>query len=194
MAPRSTREVGEPLKIETSHLHAQCQVETPATRTSTRVREHHDGTSRLCPFGRLVCWIPLAAFCSFLCLWLSRTSVFASSRRKARIDDSRGFGASSQLILTFMIGLAIETIASVCYWATPYSTGVRALYESVWYWDRIPRQNDYGWPSLKGYVLDHFVPWAVCVLTLLLVRYLWSKRPTVRATKPSQEHRTGTTH
>ena len=108
--------------------------------------------------GRLVCWIPLAGFCSLLCLWLRRRSVFASSRRKASIDESRGVGASFELILAFMLGFAIETITSLCYWATPYSRGVRALYESAWYWDRVPRQNDYGWPSLKGYLFDHLIP------------------------------------
>jgi hypothetical protein len=124
--------------------------------------------------GRLVCWLPLTALVSLLWVALSRTSGFGGAKTILGNDQSRKYGP--YLILAFAIGFAIETFTSVCYWMIPYSVGVRSLYESGWYWHRVPQQSDYGWPSFKGYFLDHMIPWAVLFLVGLVIWLTWGRR------------------
>jgi len=126
--------------------------------------------------GRLVCWLPLTTLVGFLWFVLSRTSRFGVAKAIQGSDESRKYGPYLDCILAFAIGFAIETFTSVCYWMIPYSEGVRSLYESGWYWHRVPRQSDYGWPSFKGYFLARIIPWAVLFLMGLVIRLTWGKR------------------
>lgn len=114
--------------------------------------------------GRLACWLPVALLGALLLAWLNRRFAFAQKSRVIR-----------DVAIASTIGLAVELITSIFYWSTPYSAGVRGMYQGIWYWHRIPRQSDYGWLSLEGYVIDHLIPWVVCFGVLALTTYLWAK-------------------
>jgi len=143
--------------------------------------------------GRLICWLPLAALGGLSWFLLNRTPVFAGIRRNVSNDQPGEFGSYLNFILAFAIGFATETFTSMCYWRTPYSRGVRALYESVWYWHRVPRQSDYGWPSFRGYFLDHLILWVDIFVIGFLVPYLWSRRRRAQVSSPATEQSTDTT-
>lgn len=129
---------------------------------------------------RAFCWIPPAVLITLL-------YTFSEQRLGRRAGSS---GPPRLYILASISGLSVETLTSTCYWKSPHSKGVRALYESVWYWHRVPRQSDYGWPSFRGYFLDHLILWAVIFVIGFLVRYLWSRR---RRAQVSSEESIGTT-
>jgi hypothetical protein len=72
-------------------------------------------------------------------------------------------------IATITSGLLLEVLSSVVYWKNPSSVHIHYLYESAWYWGRVPTSRDLGWPSFRGYLCDHFIPWLVvlfCAVTL----------------------------
>ena len=111
---------------------------------------------------RAFCWIPLALSGCLLLKWMY-------------VRVSGDSDAALAFALTSAIGVSIETLTSFCHWKSPHSRGVRALYESAWYWHRVPRPGDYGWPSFKGYLLDHFIPWAILFLAGLIISYTWRR-------------------
>lgn len=134
-------------------------------------------------FGRLLCWAPAVGISALFWFLLNRRLASAGVRKNTGQDQpSRPHPC---LISTLAVGFAIETFASVCYWMTPYSKGVRALYESAWYWHRVPHQSDYGWPSFRGYFLDHLIPWAGIFVAGLIVWFIWSRRQRARPGGPS---------
>ncbi len=72
-------------------------------------------------------------------------------------------------------GFVLESTTSCLYWLTPRSTPIRDIYQSDWYWDRVPRATDLGWPSLVGYWRDHAIAWAVVVILGSLIWFACSK-------------------
>src|SRR5215470_16914112 len=46
-----------------------------------------------------------------------------------------------------VLAVAVEFLTLVSYWKSASSVHVRELYESTWYWNRVPRPSDIGWPS-----------------------------------------------
>jgi len=74
------------------------------------------------------------------------------------------------------LAAATEISTSALYWRSAASEYVRNLYESGWYWHRVPQANDLGLPSFRGYLWSHLVPWAVVLLLGLVTWHLWHKR------------------
>jgi hypothetical protein len=124
--------------------------------------------------GRLLFWLPLVIIVNVL--WSLIEKRFESSIGQPNAEPGKRKQASQSAPLVLALGFAIETFTSIGYWMTPYSRGVRALYESVWYWHRVPSQGDYGWPSFKGYFVDHLIPWVVFFLMGLSAWYVSSRR------------------
>jgi len=75
-----------------------------------------------------------------------------------------------------ILALALEVSTSVRYWHSSSSIGVRNLYTSIWYWHRVPSPSDQGWPSLKGYILNHAFAWVVAILIFEILLYLEYRR------------------
>lgn len=126
--------------------------------------------------GRALWWISFVALIVLIYALLQR--------RLRSLADKQALPNSSFLALltgTLAIGLIVETLTSICFWKSPSSKGVRAMYESVWYWERVPRQSDYGWPSFRGYFLDHVIPWAVIFGIGLLVWFIGTRHGEKRA-------------
>ncbi len=78
-------------------------------------------------------------------------------------------------VLALCGGFVLESITSCLYWLTPRSTPIRDIYQSDWYWDRVPRATDLGWPSLVGYWRDHAIAWAVVIFLGSLIWLACSK-------------------
>lgn len=133
--------------------------------------------------GRVICWAPLAAFITLLFTVVQRRLPSPKDGESPRNSNS----LAVFILSVAAVGLLIETITSLCFWKGPHSTGVQELYESIWYWHRVPSQSDFGWPSFRGYFLDHLVPWAVLFLTGLFAWFVWNRRRrllTARGGKP----------
>ena len=116
--------------------------------------------------GRMLYWLPL----------MGLAIVFVSTFR-AKFQVLKAGQNWRQRLLHFaaMAALAfgVEALTSIGYWwHSPHSYRVRALYESVWYWHRVPRQSDYGWPSFPRYFVDHLMPWTAIILIELSAWYL----------------------
>ena len=121
--------------------------------------------------GRIFYWLPLMVLAI---IFLSLLEV----RLHAHSED--GKAASTRKPLTHFVAMLVsafsaEALTSVGYWHSYRSSGVRALYESVWYWHRVPRPSYYGWPSFLGYFVDHLIMWAVVVLAGMFAWYLRTK-------------------
>jgi len=110
--------------------------------------------------GRLRSWIPVLV----LFLLMSIVAWFLL-RRSAGLIVGWLFGA------TLTIGL--EVLTSLLYWKSSQSSDLRSLFQSIWYWHRIPQASDLGWPSFRIYLRCHLTPWALVllfgVMLLLLV-------------------------
>jgi hypothetical protein len=131
---------------------------------------------------RAFCWIPPAILIAFLYTLLEK--------RFALPNDGRAPDNLSMLrflILWLISGLSLETLTSIGYWKSPHSKGVRALYESVWYWHRVPRQSDYGWSSFRGYFVDHLIPWVVLFLIGLFAWYIWNRQRQLQPNTPTTQ-------
>ncbi len=101
--------------------------------------------------GRLHYWLPLLAI--LLALWTVGWYVL------------RGHGGLITLwLFTVALGVGLEVLTSVLYWRSARSLHLRDLFQSIWYWNRIPQASDMGWPSFRGYLWDHLIPWAVVLL------------------------------
>jgi hypothetical protein len=137
---------------------------------------------------RALCWAPLAAIIALLSAFVGQKLAFRKGGLASRNSSPLRF-----LISATAIGLSVETLTSICYWKSPHSRGVRALYQSVWYWHRVPRQSDFGWPSFRGYYVDHLIPWAMLFLTGLIAWFMWTKRRQSDANKPATVQSNGTT-
>jgi hypothetical protein len=125
--------------------------------------------------GRMLYWLPLVG------LAIVFVSTFES---KFQALKAREYTRQRLLRFAAMAALAfcVEALTSFGYWwHSPHSHRVRALYESVWYWHRVPRQSDYGWPSFAGYFMDHLMPWTAVILLGLGAWYLKTRKaPPVR--------------
>lgn len=108
--------------------------------------------------GRLHYWVP--AFACTLVLWMV---AWYALLRKGR--------PATQWLFTAVLAAGLEVVTSVLYWKGPQSSSIRGLYQSVWAWNRVPQANEMGWPSLRIYLGDHLVPWAV--MLVLVGIYLW---------------------
>lgn len=99
-----------------------------------------------------------------------------------RLSPDRTIASFPLFLALAALALCLETLTSFGYWChSPYSEPVRALYESVWYWRRVPRPSDYGWFSLAGYFVDRLKPWTAVMLLGLGAWYLRTKKaPPVR--------------
>lgn len=126
--------------------------------------------------GRLLFWSLLIALFSVLWFLLGWRLGYLRHGPEAERRVRRQLSHTVRVAVAFGTAFAVELMTTACYWASSLSTGVRALYQSVWYWHRVPRQSDYGWPSLRGYLVDHLVPWAVIFVTGLLIWFISSKR------------------
>jgi hypothetical protein len=103
---------------------------------------------------RIVWWTPLTVVIVYLYGFIKPMITAASNKRStSRLLHLTGARLAS--------GLAIESLTSVCFWRGSHSKGIRALYESVWYWHRVPRPSDYGWRSFRGYFIEHLILWLI---------------------------------
>jgi hypothetical protein len=125
---------------------------------------------------RLLIWLPLVVLLGIPWFLIERRFRSSTDQSKAEDGKPRRQPQSAVLLLLFGAGFAIETLTDLLYWHSSFSTGLRTLYESVWYWHRVPAPNDYGWPSFRGYWLDHLTPWVVILLIGLSAWYIWNRR------------------
>jgi hypothetical protein len=101
--------------------------------------------------GRLYYWIP--AFVTFVAVWIvTRRSI----RWRGRPFEAWIFAAT--------LGVGLEVLTSVLYWRSNRSFDVRDLFQSPWYWGRVPRVGDLGWHSFPIYLYHHLIPWALVML------------------------------
>jgi hypothetical protein len=129
---------------------------------------------------RALCWIASIGLTSLLYSFLPQRIPFP--------EGGRAVGKSNPLLFFISasaLGFSIETLTSICYWKSPHSRGVRALYQSIWYWHRVPRPNDYGLPSFKAYFVDHLIPWAIIFLAGLIAWPIWNRRRRQSAYTPT---------
>ena len=96
--------------------------------------------------GRLHYWIPILGALLAFCI------VAYALRRNGRFITWWLFSAA---------GVGVEVLTSVLYWRSAQASDLRNLYESIWYWHRVPQASDMGWPSFRGYLWDHLLPWAM---------------------------------
>jgi len=125
--------------------------------------------------GRMLYWLPL------ICLAVVFVATFEAKFQMLNASQN-----TRLLFLHFVVlaalALCVETLTSLGYWwHSPYSGPVRVLYESDWYWERVPRPSDHGWPSFAGYFVGHLKPWTAVMLFGLGAWYLKTKKaPPVR--------------
>jgi hypothetical protein len=125
---------------------------------------------------RLVGWIIVFASVLIVLFFLRLLAL-----RKRGIEDAReNLNVFSDPIPFWTVGLvaaiSLEVFTSVLYWKSSTSLHLRRLYESVWYWNRVPQPSDIGWPSFRIYMWQHFVPWAIILLLGLTLWHLLSRR------------------
>jgi len=120
--------------------------------------------------GRMLYWLPLIG------LGLVFVSTF-----EAKFQMLQSTEKTRKRFLHFValaaLAFCMEALTSLGYWwCSPHSGPVRALYESVWYWERVPRPSDYGWRSFAGYFVDHLRPWTAVMIFGLGAWYLRTKK------------------
>jgi len=120
--------------------------------------------------GRMLYWLPL----------IGSALVFVSTF-EAKFQMLQSRERTHKPFLHFValaaLALCVEALTSLGYWwHSPHSETVRALYESGWYWRRVPRPSDYGWRSFGGYFVDHLKPWTAVMILGLGAGYLSTKR------------------
>jgi hypothetical protein len=103
--------------------------------------------------GRLLCWSVLSLLCAVIWLIVS-LGMHGGARKEVKVA----------LLVGLLLACALEVSTSMLYWNSRSSLPVRDLYGSVWYWHRVPQSSDQGWPSLKGYLWDPALAWAVLIL------------------------------
>ena len=101
--------------------------------------------------GRLDYWVPVAA--SLLAVWIV---AWYALRRHGRLVTWWLSGAALAVVL--------EALTSMLYWRSAQSSELRDLFQSIWYWHRVPQASDMGWPSFRIYLWSHLIPWAVVLL------------------------------
>jgi hypothetical protein len=107
--------------------------------------------------GRLHYWVPV--FASLLTVWIVAWYALRPH------DHAQGI-QRRYLWWLFVAasGVGSEVLASALYWRSARSSDLRSLFESTWYWDRVPQASDMGWPSFQGYLWAHLAPWTVFLL------------------------------
>ena len=135
--------------------------------------------------GRLLFWLPLVVLLRILWSLLGRRFEPSTDQPKDKNGKRKGQSPSPPLVLVLGAAFIIEMLTDVLHWESRYSSGIRVLYESVWYWHRVPSQTDYGWPSFRGYFVDHLIPWAVIFVTGLVIRFIWSRRRRAQRNMPA---------
>ncbi len=121
--------------------------------------------------GRLHFWVPIAAS-----LLLPLLIVAWYARR--RHDHAKGIQHRSFIrwwLFVAALGVGSEVLTSALYWRSARSSDLRTLFQSVWYWQRVPQATDMGWPSFRGYLWAHLAPWTVFLLLGLAVWYFWRR-------------------
>jgi len=123
--------------------------------------------------GRLHYWVPVSA--SLLALWIVG---WYALRRHGRLVTWWLSGAA--------LAVGLEALTSVLYWRSAQSSDLRDLFQSIWYWHRVPQASDMGWPSFRIYLWGHLIPWAVVLLLGTTVWILLNKKAknTTRITLP----------
>jgi hypothetical protein len=125
--------------------------------------------------GRLHYWIPV--FTSFLALGGVAWYALGQSR-----------SLTTRWLIGSTLAVGLEVLTSILYWRSARSSDLRGLFQSMWYWHRVPQANDMGWPSFRIYMWNHLVPWAVVLLlgiTLWLMFEKGAKNATQMASTPS---------
>lgn len=107
--------------------------------------------------------------------------------RKRDIENARGgLNVFRDPIVFWTVGLIAavfgEVLTSIVFWVSSTSLHIRRLYESVWYWNRVPQSSDIGWPSFRVYMWQHFVPWAIVLLLGLTIWHFLRRRKNMLST------------
>jgi hypothetical protein len=129
-------------------------------------------------YGRLRYWVPVFVVC--LLVFLTVYLILRKPRAGRSLRNPAvcwAFGA--------VLAICAEVGASVSYWMSPASRHLRNLYQSAWYWHRVPMASDLGWPSFAIYMWHHLIPWAIVLLLgpiswYLLRRWASPLKPTHR--------------
>jgi hypothetical protein len=112
--------------------------------------------------GRLRYWIPV--FAASLALGAAAWYVF------------RYQGTIKRWLIGSALAIGSEVVTSILYWRSTESSALRDLFQSVWYWHRVPHENDMGWPSFRIYMWNHLVPWAVVLLVGITLWLMFERR------------------
>jgi hypothetical protein len=120
-------------------------------------------------------WLPLIGLALFFVSTFEAKFQMLQSSKKTRKPFLHFVGLAA-------LAFCVEALTSLGYWwRSPHSGPVRALYGSVWYWERVPRPSDYGWRSFATYSVDHHRPWTAVMIFGLGAWYLRAeKAPPVR--------------
>jgi len=113
--------------------------------------------------GRLHYWVP--ALASVLCL-----SIVAWYATRSQ----------GHLITYWLSGVVLavlsEVLTSAWYWRSVRASHLRHLFQSIWYSHRAVQAGGNGWYSFGIYLWCHLVPWAVVLLSGIILWILVEQR------------------
>jgi len=120
--------------------------------------------------SRLHFWV--LAFASVMLLTIAAWYCF----RRWSDNHNKAQGSTVWWLPSMVIAVGLEVSVSRLYWMSSKSFCIRSLYQSIWYWHRVPQPSDLGWPSFLGYMFAHFFPWAIMMLLCQVAWHLWHRR------------------
>jgi len=120
--------------------------------------------------GRFKSWVPVfAAMVMISMAWLFWRPNRAPSDHVDKLRHGSGWILVGSAVL-------VEALTSAVYWLTAASWHVRIFYQSMYYWNWVPKSSDLVWPAFRGYLLQHFIPWASVMLVGVTLWLMVEKR------------------
>lgn len=74
------------------------------------------------------------------------------------------------------LAIGLEVLTSILYWRSDESSDLRGLFQSIWFWHRVPQASEMGWPSFRIYMWNHFFPWAGALLIGITLWLMFEQR------------------